>query len=171
MVTSDLSPKLTKDLEDASLMVGAIKWEELCPMGACIPIAYALSEFLTLRGRPSRVAETTLEGRDFLNARWFEIKPADTWMGHVVTLMPTHGLLLDGSWKTQESKVLANFDLPDLIIVPWNRQLGGSGKFGRLTVRYKPDLRANGWRRRDWPWAEIRDVVAKVDGELRKVVR
>ncbi len=165
---SDLSPKLTKDLEDASLMVGAVNWEDISPMGACIPIAFALSEFLALRGRPSRVVETTLEGRDPWNARWFEINPADTWMGHVVTLMPTHGLLLDGSWQTQESKVLANFDLPDLIIVPWNRQLGASGKFGRLTVRYKPDLRANGWRQRDWPWVEIRDAVVKIEDTLRK---
>ncbi len=168
----DLSPKLNKDLDDAAVMVASIYWDRFTKEGegACIPIAFALNEFLILRKRPSRVAETTLVAHDSLNARWMEIEPSPAGLlGHCVTLLPAQGILLDGSLWTQKSKVLANFDLPRLFIMPWSRGLGATGRMGRLTVQYQPDLKRNGWKARDWPWEEIRDVVKQIDHDLKEL--
>ncbi len=165
----DLSPKLKKDLDDAAVMIESINWSSFSPEGSCIPIAYALNEFLGLRRRPSRVAETTLEGRDSLNMRWFQIEPSGPLLGHAVVLMPVARLLLDGSLWTQKSKVLDNFDLPRLFIMPWSRELGATGRMGRLTLRYEPDLTAKEWKRRDWPWAGIRAAVVSIDHDLKEL--
>ncbi len=164
----NLSPKLKKDLDDAAVMVESIKWSSFSPEGSCIPIAYALNEFLTLRKRPSRVTETTLEGRDSVNRRWFQIEPSGAFLGHTVVIMPASHLLLDGSLWTQKSKVLDNFELPRLFIMPWNRELGATGRMGRLTLRYKPNLTANEWRRRSWPWTEIRNAVIAINQDLKE---
>jgi hypothetical protein len=168
----ELSAKLNKDLDDAAVMVASVNWTNMTidGQGACIPISFALNEFMVLRGRPSRVAETTLVGRDSMNMRWFQIEPSENGLlGHCVTLLPAAGLLLDGSLWTQPSKVLANFDIPRLFIMPWNRELGSSGKMDRLTLRYKPDLKAKEWKNRNWPWAEIRDVVQQIDHDLKEL--
>ena len=169
----DLSPKLNKDIDDAAVMVASIFWDRFTieGQGACIPIAFAVNEFMALRKRPSRVAETTLVAQDSMNMRWLEIEPSDDGLllGHCVTLLPAHGLLLDGSLWTQKSKVLANFDLPRIFIVPWRRGLGATGKMGRLTIQYQPDLKRNEWKRRNWPWEEIRDVVKQIDHDLKEL--
>ncbi len=168
----DISPKLKKDLDDAAVMVASVFWDTLTleGEGACIPISFALNEFLTLRKRPSRVTETTMVANDSLNMRWLEIEPSPTGMlGHCVTLLPTQGILLDGSLWTQKSKVLANFDIPRLFIVPWKLGLGATGVMGRLTIQYQPDLKAKEWKNREWPWAEIRDVVREIDHDLKEL--
>jgi len=164
------SPKLKKDLDDAAVMVASVQWDYFTKkgQGACIPIAFALSEFLTLRNRPTRVSETTLEAHDSINARWLQIEPEGLFMGHTVTLLPTHNLLLDGSLWTQKSKVLDNFDLPRLFIVPWYRDLGATGRMGRLSLRYQPNLKAKEWRRRNWPWEEITEAMINIDRDLRE---
>ncbi len=168
----DLSPKLKKDLDDAAVMVASVYWDRFTKegQGACIPIAFALNEFMALRKRPSRVAESTLVANDSLNARWLEITPSDDGLllGHCVTLLPASGLLLDGSLWTQKSKVLDNFDLPRLFIMPWSRELGATGRMGRLTLRYEPDLAAKEWKRRDWPWTAIRAAVVNIDHDLKE---
>ena len=153
----EISPKLNKDLDDAAVMVASVNWDIWTKEGegACIPISFALNEFLTLRKRPSRVAETTMVANDSLNQRWLEIEPSPTGMlGHCITLLPAQGILLDGSLWTQRSKVLANFDIPKLFIVPWNRTRGATGTMGRLTIQYQPDLKAKEWKRRNWPWGQ-----------------
>lgn len=165
----DISPKLANDLQDALMMIMAIKWDQFSPEGSCIPISYALNEFLSLRKRPSRIAETTMEAHDPLNARWLKIEPSDWFLGHVIVLMPIHKLLLDGSLWTQTSRVFANFEMPRLLITPWNRQLGmATGRVDRLRIRYEPDLSAHGWKTRDWPFAEIRKAVISIDKDLRR---
>ena len=164
-----ISPKLEKDLQDAVTMIMAIKWDRFSPEGSCIPISYALNEFLNLRKRPSRVAETTMEAHDPLNARWLQIEPTNWFLGHVIVLMPTHGLLLDGSLWTQTSKVFANFEMPRLLICQWNRKMGmATGHVDRLVIRYKPDLSAHGWKTRKWPFTEIREAVTAIDKGLQK---
>ncbi|KKN08570.1 hypothetical protein LCGC14_1055470 [marine sediment metagenome] len=164
-----ISPKLRKDLEDALMMIMAIKWDGFSKAGSCIPISYALNEFMNLRSRPSRVAETTMEAHDPLNARWLQIEPTDWFLGHVVVVMPIHGLLLDGSLWTQTSKVLDNFDMPKLLIAHWNQKLGhATGHIDRLTIRYEPDLSAHGWKTRSWPFTEIREAVISINKDMQR---
>lgn len=164
-----LSPKLERDLTDAAIMVASVNWTDISFGGACIPISYGLSEFMNLRGRPARPAESLMKAQDAINLRYAEIDPAsDGFLGHMVCLLPSNGLLLDGSLWTQESKVLANFDLPKLIIAKWTRDdIPAVRKMGRLSLTWQPDLKAKRWKDRIWPWQEIKEAMAKAEKELR----
>ena len=166
--TSLLSPKLEKDLTDAAIMIASVNWMDFSGGGACIPISYGLSEFLNLRGRPARPAETAMRGQDSFNARYFEIEPGkDGWLGHMVTLLPSSGLLLDGSLWSQESKVLANFEVPKLILAKWRRGYPSVRRLGRLSLTWEPNLKAKAWKRRKWPWEQIRLAMEEAERELR----
>jgi hypothetical protein len=165
----DINPKLVRDLEDAAMLSEAGNWEVLTHgEGACIPIAYAITELLRLRGRSARVAETALTARDPLNLRWMEISSSAGFLGHAVVLMPTVNLLLDGSLWTQPSKVLANFTIPHLVVLPWKRRGPSYGSIDRLTLKYTPDLKSNVWRQRSWPWDEIRRAVTQFNHDILK---
>lgn len=167
----DMHPKLVRDLEDAALLCEGGNWDILTQTGegACIPISYALTEFLKLRGRPARVAETALTARDPRNVQWMEIQPSPAgFLGHAVVIMPTVNLLLDGSLWTQPSKVLANFTIPHLVVLSWKRGRTSYGKIDRLTLKYEPDLKANVWRQRSWPWGEIRKAVTQFNHDILK---
>lgn len=162
-----LSPKLERDLTDAAVMITSVNWEYLSPEGACIPISFGLSVFLELRGRNARPAETKMRARDSFNARYMEISPGkDGFLGHMVTLMPGNDLLLDGSLWTQKSQVLANVEVPKLIIAKWS---DGTARrqHGRLGLTWEPDTRAKAWKKRNWPWKEIRDAMKTAEKELR----
>lgn len=165
-----LSETLENDLIDAGLMVKSIKWHNMTDgnRGACIPISFAIQEFLALRGRPSRVAESKLTARDPFNVQYMEIQPYENgFLGHAVTLMPAVGLLIDGSLWMQPSKVLSNFKLPPIILADWRKGIPSYRKIGRLALKWEPDLTADEWKRRSWPWDEIRRVVGIVEKEYR----
>jgi hypothetical protein len=165
---SILSPKLERDLTDAAIMIVSVNWDDLAPEGACIPISYGLSHFLALRGRPTRPAESRMRARDSFNARYMEIDPGkDGFLGHMVTLMPGSDLLLDGSLWTQRSEVLANVDVPKLVVAKWVKGGTAHRQHGRLSLTWEPDLKADAWKRRKWPWKEIKNAMVTAEKELR----
>lgn len=167
---TDLHPKLVKDLRDTSWMIESIKWDSLTEdgKGSCIPISFAVSEFLALRRRACRVAESTLRAEDSINTRWMETTPSENgFLGHAVVLVPSQKLLLDGSLWTQQSKVLANLPIARLVVAQWRPNLPTTLTQGRLKLRWEPDLQANEWKNRKWPWKQITDAVVTLEREMR----
>lgn len=167
-----LSESMVTDLSDALAIIMSISWGDMTDPeypGACIPISYSLNLFFTLRGRPSRVSETAMQARDPLNVQRLEIAPGrDGFMGHVVVLLPTHHLLLDGSLWTQRSKVLANFDIPKLVIAKWTKGMPAYRTIGRLMVQWEPNLAATQWSKGRWPWKTLADAVNDLERMMRE---
>lgn len=167
-----MNKKLTKDLEDAAWFIEAANWHALRPdgHGLCIPISYALSEFLSLRGRPNRMAEARVSGSDPRTPLRLEIAPdpeEPDFLGHVVVLVPPHGMLLDGSLWSQPSKLLANTQVPTLLVTNWKKGLPAMAQLGPVKLKYYIDLKAKFWQGRNWPWEEIKNLVKRAERELR----
>lgn len=166
-----MNKKLVKDLEDATWFIDAANWKALKPdgQGLCIPISYALSEFLSLRGRATRIAEASVIGTDSRTPLRLEITPDEEsgFLGHVVVLLPPQKILLDGSLWSQPSKLLANAQVPTLLVTNWQKALPAVAQLGPVKLTYRIDLKAKFWQGRNWPWQEIKDLAKRVERETR----
>ena len=166
-------PRLDQAIRDAQTWNLRIDWAEAAGIdddkGWCIPIAVYTTAFLQARGIAARPFEAAARFVDPVFNRSAEIvdaddkagweavnAPGEPFIGHLVTGIPTFQAVADFSLPSQRFETLRD-ELPDVLMAFLEpHQVGFRAPLGRGYALYQVFPRRDGWRKRRWPYDEIR---------------
>lgn len=166
-------PRLDAAIRDAQVYNMAIDWKTSMQTeqekGDCIPVAVYTSAFLQARGIAARPIEAAARFVDPVMNRSAEMvnaddrpgfgaenKPGLPFVGHVITAIPTFHAVADFSLPTQTFQTLKD-ELPDILLAFIKPgQVAFQHNLGRGYCIYEMFPRRDGWKKRHWPYEEIR---------------
>jgi len=167
-------PRLRRLVEEAATAVSIVDWRKTfeIPYGACIPIAYFTKCYLNEDGIDARVAEAGARFVDPLSKKYAEMDTNEPsleardrrglpFLGHVVTYVPTHRTVIDLSLPTQNSTVIRNLGMVDVLVGEVDHtkgQVGFRSPFGRGEAIYRIYPKRDGWTQRIWPYRDIEEL-------------
>lgn len=170
------SDRLRELVEDATVEVHHIDWTSSfgIPYGACIPMAVFVAEYLSHRGIEARPVEAGARFVDPVSVKYAEIEAfggepgldaSNTkgliFLGHLVAYVPTFQAVFDMSLPTQDFTTLGDLGKPHCLVGTVDHRKGEVGfqtALGRGYALYRIYPKRDGWKKRAWPFDQIRDL-------------
>ncbi len=169
------SDRLREVVEAATIEVHHIDWTSSfkIPYGACIPMAVFVAEYLSHRGISARPVEAGARFVDPVSVKYAEIETFGepgldasnikglTFLGHLVAYAPTFQAVFDMSLPTQTFTTLGELGKPHCLVGTVDHRQGEVGfktELGRGFALYRIYPKRDGWKKRAWPFDQIRDL-------------
>lgn len=170
------SDRLREVVEAATIEVHHIDWASSfgIPYGACIPMAVFVAEYLSHRGISARPVEAGARFIDPVSVKYAEIDTLGgepgldasnikglPFLGHLVTYAPTFQAVFDMSLPTQTFATLGQLGKPHCLVGSVDHRRGEVGfktELGRGHALYRIYPKRDGWKKRSWPFGQIREL-------------